>query len=223
MDKRRKDRVFIQEPVIINGIVKAYALDINEGGMYIHTQGEFIQGALLDLSFKLKEKDIKIKAVVRHVQPGIGIGVSFINPLPEVLLIIKDFLREKSGEIKPKEKIILLVDDSEQSRSIYKNRLISEGFTVFEASNGIEALKSVQENKPDLIILDLWMEGIDGFKFLQLMKLNPDFKNIPVIILSARTIPEDINKAIALGASSFLPKITTSPVKLLEKVKEYLR
>jgi CheY-like chemotaxis protein len=216
MDKRGRDRVLIQAPVVINNIVKAYALDISEGGMYLHTQAEFIPGATLELSFKLKEKEIRVKAVVRHVQPGIGMGVSFINPSPETLSAIKDFLKGAPDIVKPKEKVILLVDDSEQSRSIYKNRLMSEGFTVFEASNGVEALKSIQENRPDLVILDLWMEGIDGFKFLQLIKLNPELKDIPVIVLSARVLPEDIKKALSLGASSFLPKMTTSPVKLAE-------
>jgi CheY-like chemotaxis protein len=195
MDKRGRDRALIQEPVVINNIVKAYALDISEGGMYLHTQSEFIPGATLELSFKLKEKDIRVKAVVRHVQPGIGMGVSFINPSPETLSAIKDFLKGAPDMVKPKEKVILLVDDSEQSRSIYKNRLMSEGFTVFEASNGVEALKSIQENRPDLVILDLWMEGIDGFKFLQLIRLNPELKDIPVIVLSARVLPEDIKKS----------------------------
>jgi len=223
MDKRGRDRALIQEPVVINNIVKAYALDISEGGMYLHTQAEFIPGATLELSFKLKEKEIRVKAVVRHVQPGIGMGVSFINPSPETLSAIKDFLKGAPDMVKPKEKVILLVDDSEQTRSIYKNRLMSEGFTVFEASNGVEALKSIQENRPDLVILDLWREGIDGFKFLQLIRLNPELKDIPVIVLSARALPEDIKKALSLGASSFLPKMTTSPVKLAEKVKEYFR
>lgn len=224
IEQREKKRVLIQETVLINNIIKANALDISEEGMYINTQAEFVSGAVLELSFKLKDKDIKLKARVQHVQPGIGMGVRFINLSPEVYLIIKNFVDEASEiAIKPKERIILLVDDSAQSRAIYRNKLTLDGFAVIEASDGIEALKKLQETKPDLIILDLWMEGIDGFKFLQLLNLNPDLKDIPVIILSARSVPEDIQKALSLGAKDFLPKMTTTPVKLSEKVKEYFK
>lgn len=224
IEQREKKRVLIQETVLINNIIKANALDISEEGMYINTQAEFVSGAVLELSFKLKDKDIKLKAHVQHVQPGIGMGVRFINLSPEVYLIIKNFVDEASEiAIKPKERIILLVDDSAQSRAIYRNKLILDGFAVIEASDGIEALKKLQETKPDLIILDLWMEGIDGFKFLQLLNLNPDLKNISVIILSARSVPGDIQKALSLGAKDFLPKMTTTPVKLSEKVKEYFK
>lgn len=223
-EQREKKRVLIQESVLINGIIRANALDISEEGMYINTQAEFVTGAVIELSFKLKDKDLRIKGLVQHVQPGIGMGVRFINLSPETYSVIRGFVDEVAEvAMKPKERVILLVDDSAQSRSIYRNKLTLDGFTVIEASDGIEALKSLQENKPDLVILDLWMEGIDGFKLLQLMNLNPDLKHVPVLILSARSVPGDIQKALALGAKDFLPKMTTTPVKLSEKVKEYFR
>ncbi|MFN3395802.1 MAG: response regulator [Thermodesulfovibrionales bacterium] len=223
-EQRERKRVLIQESVLINGIIRANALDISEEGMYISTQAEFVTGAVIELAFKLKDKDLKIKGLVQHVQPGIGMGVRFLNLSPETYSVIRGFVNEVAEvAMKPRERVILLVDDSAQSRAIYRNKLTLDGFTVIEASDGIEALKSLQENKPDLVILDLWMEGIDGFKLLQLMDLNPELKNIPVIILSARSVPVDIQKAIALGARDFLPKMTTTPVKLSERVKEYFK
>lgn len=223
-EQREKKRVLIQESVLINGIIRANALDISEEGMYINTQAEFVSGAVLELSFRLKDKDLRLKALVQHIQPGIGMGVRFLNLSPETYSVIRSFVEEAAEvAMKPRERVILLVDDSTQSRAIYRNKLTLDGFTVIEASDGIEALKSLQENKPDLVILDLWMEGIDGFKLLQLMNLNPDLKNIPVLILSARSVPGDIQKALALGAKDFLPKMTTTPVKLSERVKEYFK
>lgn len=223
-EQREKKRVLIQESVLINGIIKANALDISEEGMYISTQAEFVSGAVLELSFRLKDKDLRLKALVQHIQPGIGMGVRFLNLSPETYSVIRSFVEEAAEvALKPRERVILLVDDSTQSRAIYRNKLTLDGFTVIEASDGIEALKSLQENKPDLVILDLWMEGIDGFKLLQLMNLNPDLKNIPVLILSARSVPGDIQKALALGAKDFLPKMTTTPLKLSERVKEYFK
>ena len=225
-EQRQKKRVMIQQDVIINGILKASALDISGEGMYISTQAELLSGAVLDLSFKINDAPITAKAVVRHAQPGIGIGVKFISLIPEHYTLIRNFVEQSEGVTatiagKPGRKI-LLVDDSAQSRAIYRNKLNLEGFSVIEASNGVEALKHLQEMMPDLVILDLWMEGIDGFKILQLMQLNPNFKDIPVIVLSARSVPADIQRAISLGAREYLPKMSTSPVKLAEKAKEIL-
>ncbi len=150
--------------------------------------------------------------------------MKFISLAPKDVTLIKKLI-ELGSEAVPAEKAekkILLVDDSTQSRLIYKNKLNLEGFSVREATNGVEALKCLQEMKPDLVILDLWMEGIDGFKILQLMSMNPELKKIPVIVLSARVIPADIEKVISLGAKDFLPKMTTTPIKLAQKVKEVL-
>lgn len=223
-EERDKRRVLIQKDVIINEAVMAHALDISEGGMYISTQGEFLEGAIVDIKLEINDHPIKVKAIVQHSEPGIGIGVKFINLSPEGFTLIKKFIEQAEDVSKLKVgRKILLVDDSPQSRAIYRNKLNMEGFTVIEASNGVEALRYLRETNPDLVILDLWMEGIDGFKILQLMQLNSELKGIPVIVLSARSVPADIQKAIALGARDYLPKMTTTPLKLSEKVKEILK
>ena len=100
---------------------------------------------------------------------------------------------------------------------------MSDGFTAVEARNGTEALKKLQETKFDLVVLEIWTEGLDGFKILQLMKINPELRDIPVIVLSARSTPADLDKAMVLGAKDYLVKMVTSPVKLSEKVKSTLK
>ncbi len=218
---RDKKRVLISEDVVINGIIRAKALDICEDGMYINTQAEFVSGAALEISFSINEEPVNLKAAVQHCHPGVGIGVKFTDLTAEAHALTKKYITQAEGKsIKKTGRNILLVDDSAQSRAIYKHKLTIQGYNVTEASNGIEALKHLQELMPDLVILDLWMEGIDGFKILQLMQLNPKLKDIPVIVLSARSIPEDIQRAMALGASDFLPKMMTTPIKLAEKVDE---
>lgn len=219
---RGKKRVLIQKDVVINGIVKAHALDISDSGMYISTQSEFIKGSVLDIDFEIDNKPIKLKARVQHCQKGIGMGVKLVNLTPDSFAIIKTFMRNtETQETKKAERKILLVDDNEQSRKIYRNKLDLEGYIVLEATNGIEALNILQEVKPDLAIMELWMDGIDGFKLLQLMQINPELKQIPVLILSSRSVPDDIKKAIVLGAKDYLPKMTTNPIKLSERVKEF--
>jgi two-component system chemotaxis family response regulator WspR len=90
---------------------------------------------------------------------------------------------------------------------------------VFEASNYLEAVKLLQESKPDIVVLDLWQEGMDGLNILQLMQINPDLRIIPVLILSTRNVATDVEKAMALGAKDYLLKMTTTPIKLSEKIR----
>jgi len=115
---------------------------------------------------------------------------------------------------------ILLVEDSRQLRATYRDTLIEGGFNVLEAQSGTEAFARLREMRFDLVILDLYIEGIDGFKVLHLIRTNPLLKEIPVIILSARSSPADIEKAKALGATEYLVKTVTPPVTLTAKVKE---
>jgi CheY-like chemotaxis protein len=224
MKKRKKRRVLFEKDVIINGIITAYALDISEDGMYIHTTANFVRDAVLDLDFDVDNTHIKVKATIQHIQPGIGLGVKFINMSPEDRLVLKEFIRRSSdvGEIRVSQNV-LLVDGNAQSRSIYKNRLLQDGFSVTEAADGQEAFRALQHSKFDLVILDLRIEKIDGFKILQLMRVNPDLKRIPVMVLSSGVVPEDVEKAVALGARDYLVKTTTTPIKLSEKVKAILQ
>jgi len=119
-------------------------------------------------------------------------------------------------------KSVLIVDDNAQTRSINAARLKAAGYAVTEAGDGMECLKRLQEAPGDLIVLDLMMPVMDGFKVLQMVKTNQKTCNIPVIVLSGRGQPEEIEKALKLGAADFLIKLRTNPNILLEKVRQNL-
>jgi CheY-like chemotaxis protein len=222
MRDRKVERVLIKKDVIINGSLKAQAFDISEGGMYIYTQAEFNSGDLLDLDFDVDGVPIKVKARVQHTQLGVGIGVKFSGLSHEESIRIKRLL-ERLQHVSPVEvsgkKKVLLIDNDVRSKSVYKMRLLRDDFTVFEASNYLEAVKLLQESKPDIVVLDLWQEGMDGLNILQLMQINPDLRIIPVLILSTRNVATDVEKAMALGAKDYLLKMTTTPIKLSEKIR----
>lgn len=125
----------------------------------------------------------------------------------------------------PQQNKILFVDDTKMFQSIYKSKLMSEGYQVKTADNGLEAIKVLTESKewkPDIILLDLIMPVMDGFKVLQTVKTNPDFSSIPVIVFSSRGQAEEIEKAVNLGADGYLIKTTTTPNDVVKKVKEIL-
>ena len=83
-------------------------------------------------------------------------------------------------------KKILIADDEEETRSLIKFVLKKENFQVLEADNGQEALKKINEESPDLIILDIIMPGLDGRAILLQLKGNEKTKNIPVIVSSGQ-------------------------------------
>lgn len=118
--------------------------------------------------------------------------------------------------MKPK---VLLVDDTEFYLKTYRIKLLSDGYEVSSATNGIEALKEIKTNKPDIILLDLMMPIMDGFKVLQRVKADPLLNSIPVIVLSAKGDMDEVAKAMEAGASDFLVKATTTPNKVVEKIK----
>jgi CheY-like chemotaxis protein len=91
-----------------------------------------------------------------------------------------------------------------------------------DASSGTEALNLLRHSMPDVIVLNLLLKSKDGFEILQWMHTNMDLKMIPVLILSASSVPGEVEKAAALGVRDFLLKMTTTPVKLSEKIKELL-
>ena len=222
MRDRKVERILIKKEVTINDNLKAQAFDISEGGMYIYTQAEFNSGDLLELDFDVDGVPIKVKARVQHTQLGVGIGVKFSGLSHEESIRIKRLL-ERLQHVSPVEvsgkKKVLLIDNDVRSKSVYKMRLLRDDFTVFEASNYLEAVKLLQESKPDIVVLDLWQEGMDGFNILQLMQINPDLRIIPVLILSTRNVATDVEKAMALGAKDYLLKMTTTPIKLSEKIR----
>lgn len=121
----------------------------------------------------------------------------------------------------PKNKI-LVVDDEKMFQDIYKSKLMSEGFLVRTASNGTEAIKILLEETLDLVLLDLNMPIMDGFKVLQAIKSNSKLSSICVIVFSSRGQPEEIEKAVSLGANGYLIKATTTPNEVVKKVKEIL-
>jgi CheY-like chemotaxis protein len=225
MSDRKEERVLITKDVVINSKLKARTIDISKGGMYIYTQEEFIKGDIIDLSFDVDDRTIKVKAQVSHLQPGMGIGVKFIGLSSEDSISIKKLVGELQNvfpsDISEKKKV-LIIDDDVKYKSVYKTRLLRDGFAVTDASSGSEALNLLKHSMPDVIVLNLLLESKDGFEILQWMHTNMDLKMIPVLILSATSVPAEVEKAAALGVRDFLLKMTTTPVKLSERIKELL-
>jgi len=117
---------------------------------------------------------------------------------------------------------ILVVDDEEPIQELLKFNLEKEGYLVCLAKDGQEALKHVVNDKPDLIVLDLMLPGMDGLEVCRKLRSNPKFQQIPIIMLTAKG--EEIDKVLGLelGADDYMTK-PFSPRELLARIKARLR
>lgn len=118
---------------------------------------------------------------------------------------------------------ILIIEDDKFLRELIAQKLTKEGYEIFEAIDGEEGVKKVKTEKPDLILLDLILPGIDGFGVLAQIKKDLILAQIPVIILSNLGQKEDIEKGINLGAVDYLIKAHFTPNEIIDKIKTVLK
>lgn len=101
---------------------------------------------------------------------------------------------------------ILIVDDEPDLLSVLHFGLEADGFDVLEASDGEQGLSLARESSPDLIVLDLMLPRVDGYKVCRALKFDERYKRIPIFILSARSGETDRRLAMDLGADVFITK-----------------
>lgn len=120
-------------------------------------------------------------------------------------------------------KNILIIEDDRFLRELIAQKLIKEDFNISEAIDGEEGIKKIREEKPDLVLLDLILPGIDGFEVLSKMREDPSITRIPVIILSNLGQREDVERGLKLGAVDYLIKAHFTPGEIIEKIKLVLK
>ena len=120
-------------------------------------------------------------------------------------------------------KKILVVEDDKFLRELIAQKLIKEGYDIAEAVDGEKGIKAVEDEKPDLVLLDLILPGIDGFDVLSKMKEDPKMAQVPVIILSNLGQKDDIERGLKIGAADYLIKAHFTPGEIIEKVKTILK
>jgi CheY-like chemotaxis protein len=116
---------------------------------------------------------------------------------------------------------VLVVDDEPVTRNMLRMILSYAGHTIYEAEDGLDALEKIEQYFPDLVILDLMMPNMDGIDVCKHVRQNEAFQDLPIIMLSARTHPGDIEAGLAAGATIYLTK-PISRKKLLVQVDDLL-
>jgi CheY-like chemotaxis protein len=114
-------------------------------------------------------------------------------------------------------KKILIAEDDKFLANAYRLKFTNAGYEVKLAANGLEALKQLEIFTPNIIIADLMMPIMDGYAMLKEVKLNTKTKDIPVIVTSNLSQPEDKDKCLKLGAQSFMIKSDSPITKIVEE------
>jgi DNA-binding response OmpR family regulator len=100
----------------------------------------------------------------------------------------------------------MVVDDDRELREIVTEYLVEEGFEVHSVPNGLKLMRALRVDRPDVIILDVMMSWINGFDLCSALKHNPEFCDIPVMFMSARSDPADVERGYQCGAVDYVVK-----------------
>ncbi len=117
-------------------------------------------------------------------------------------------------------KRILLVEDDQFLIDIYQKKLKSSGFEVEVADTGHKAISKAKDFKPDLIVLDVVLPGMEGWEVLKQLKANPETKNIKAIFMSNLSQREEIEKGLKAGALKYLIKSQYTPSEVVSEIKK---
>ncbi|TNF53930.1 response regulator [bacterium] len=224
-ERRQHKRFPFNGGVKISGKIRVEPSDISEGGLYIITERSFMLGSEFDISLSFRDKELQVKVRVQNKQEGIGMGLMFISDNDEVKKNIRDFIEDISTDIlkrSVKEQIILLIDDDIIMRKVCRCKLSSEGFSVVESAGGLEATEILDNQPVNLIVLNLELNKMDGFKMLGILKKSMKYKRTPLVAFS-KTDSEDIaEKAKGAGANAYRTISAITSADLVKIIKEIL-
>lgn len=125
---------------------------------------------------------------------------------PSVHMSNEESLRGFNLSLDPLQQKILVIDDSKTIRKTAENLLTREGFNVCTAEDGFEALAAIVKHRPELIFIDIMMPRLDGYQTCSLIKNHPEYKTIPVVMLSSKDGLFDKAKGKIVGANDYLTK-----------------
>ena len=116
---------------------------------------------------------------------------------------------------------ILVVEDHEENRRIMRDLLTAAGYEMLEALTGEEGVASAEAERPDLILMDIQLPGLDGYEATRRIKAIPALSAIPIIAVTSYALSGDDRKALEAGCDAYVTK-PFSPRALLAKIREYV-
>ena len=169
----------------------------------------------------------RIEQVVRELsdsreKPGSASHVGLAAPTAVVSAVMPHEIPTRAVQLTPRTGTVLIVDDSRVGRMAVESVLKAEGHRVIDAESGLEALEVLDQMRPDLIVLDVRMPGMDGFELCEKIRGKSGFRRIPILFLSAACSIEERSKGLQVGGDDFLRK-PFEPEELAARVKAHLQ
>ncbi|PIQ83219.1 MAG: hypothetical protein COV75_08795 [Candidatus Omnitrophica bacterium CG11_big_fil_rev_8_21_14_0_20_63_9] len=209
---------------------RTVTVNLSEGGLCVYSAQRYPIGAQLYCAITLpgQAKPVEISGTVAWFQKsddgefGYKLGLEFGPLSAEVRQTFRTLFESplpKAASSRAKK--LLLVDDDPDLRHALKLRFESAGFEVVTAADGLEALRKGREEHPNIILLDLMLPTLTGFDVCRLLKFDPKFRHIPVILFTAKSREDDMRTGYAVGADAYVTKPFDGK-GLIEKVEELL-
>jgi len=114
--------------------------------------------------------------------------------------------KEKMPFMSPSRKCVLVVDDEPDTADMFAEMMQLNGYRVLKSNDGAQALRLVAREKPDLVMLDIMMPDVSGLDVLRFMRRDPRLEQIPVLVVSAKSTPDEIQTGLKAGARLYLTK-----------------
>jgi DNA-binding response OmpR family regulator len=163
---------------------------------------------------------VTMLTIVDERSKGYALGASEYITKPIDWTRLRAVLHDLSGSSPTKD--LLLIENDEQTRQLLASRLAAEGWRIVEAENGREGLRRLAQRRPSLILLDLMVPEMDGFEFLEGLRSNAVFENIPVVVITATDLSEVDRQRLNNGILEFVSKAGCSRDELLARVRHLL-
>ena len=179
------------------------------------------------------EEEVFTKSLGKHLGKVKNVSGAIIMPTGEVVVVldIADLIahsalslasvtgKRRASEVNRKEKRILVVEDAFSTRELEKSILLTHGYLVDTAIDGLDALDRVTGTKYDLIVSDIEMPRMDGFELCRTLKKNGEYKDIPFVMVTALQKEEDKRRGMEVGAAAYIVKSAFEQTNLLDTIE----
>ena len=176
--------------------------------------------AALKADLTLRDTPVIMLTMVDDPERGFSLGAAQYATKPVNRRRLTEILKKYTCLRPPCP--VLVIDDDAATRSLTRSMLEKEGWAVTEAENGIEALKSMQRERPSLIFLDLMMPGMDGFEFAAEVRLRSEWHSIPIVVITAQDLTSDDRRRLSGNVERVLQKEGHSRQALLDQIRDLL-